>query len=66
MLADIACANCAEQRIRDSVRQNVRVRVSFESARVRNLNTAQNKFSSSGEPMHIVADSATNHEENDE
>jgi len=40
--------------------------MSFQPVGVRNLDAAQNQFSSLGEPMHIIADSTSNHDENDE
>src|SRR5262249_9479423 len=46
MPADVARADRAEQRIRDRMRQNIRVRVSFQPVRVWNLNAAQNQLSS--------------------
>src|SRR5438876_11919267 len=40
--------------------------MSFQPARVRNLDAAQNQFSSLHETMNVVADAATNHGANDE
>jgi hypothetical protein len=48
------------------MQQNIGIGVSFQPARVRNLEAAQNQFTSLGEPMHIIADSASSHDENDE
>jgi len=33
---------------------------------VRNLDAAQNQFTTLGEPMYIIDDSTSNHDENDE
>jgi hypothetical protein len=41
--------------------------MSFQPLRVRNLDAAQNQFSSLGEAMHVVPNpTANNHEKNDE
>src|SRR5439155_17685229 len=61
VLADVARANRAQQRICDRVGQDVRVRMSFKPARVRDLHAAENQFSSCRKTMHVVADSAPNH-----
>jgi hypothetical protein len=61
MLADVARGNRTEQRIRDRVQQNIRVRVSFQPVRVRNLHAAKNQLSSFGKTMHVVADPTSNH-----
>src|SRR5207248_7218967 len=56
MLANVACADRAEQGVRDRMRQNIRVRVSFQPVRVRDLDAAQNQFSLLREPMNVVTD----------
>src|SRR5439155_17523217 len=61
MLTDVARADCAEQRVRDRMRQNIRVRVAFQTARVRDLDTAEHQSSSLRETMDVVTDAATNH-----
>ena len=61
MLPDIACPDGAKQRIRDGVRQNICVRVTFQPARVRDLDAAQNQRSSFSKPVHIIADAGSNH-----
>src|SRR5439155_25104103 len=67
MLADIAGADRAQQCICDGVRQDVRIRMSFQSARVGNLDAAKNQLPSFNKSMHIVANSASNtHDKNDE
>ena len=42
MMTDVAFADRAEQRIRNRVGENIRIGMSFESARVRNLDAAEN------------------------
>jgi hypothetical protein len=44
MLANVAGADCAEQRVRDGVRKNVSIRVSLQSAWVCDFDSAQNEF----------------------
>src|SRR5437667_11107078 len=66
MLADIARTDSSQQGIGDSMQQNIGIGMSFQPVRMRNLDATQNQFSSRGEPMHIIADSTSNHEENDE
>src|SRR5205823_10167175 len=66
MLADVSSADRTEQRVRDRMRQNIRVRVSVQPVRVWNLDAAQNQFSSLRETMDVVTDAATNHGKNDE
>src|SRR5262249_17850110 len=61
MPADVARADRAPQRIRDRMRQNIRVRVSFQPVRVWNLNAAQNQLSSLRETMDVVTDAGSNH-----
>ena len=60
MLADIAGADRAQQCIGDGVRQDVRVGMSFQSARVRNLDAAQDQLPSFSKAMYVVANSASN------
>src|SRR6266481_6045090 len=66
MLTDVAFTDSSQQGIGDSMQQNIGIGMSFQPARMRNLDGAQNQFSSLGEPMHIIADSTSNHEENAE
>src|SRR5438270_233172 len=66
MPADVARAERAEQRVRDRMRQNICVRVSFQAVRVWNLDAAQNQFSSLRETMDVVTDAGSNHRTNDE
>src|SRR5438105_3026115 len=61
MLTDIARTGRAKQRVRDRMRQDIRVRVSFQPVRVRNLDAAQNQFSSLRETMNVVTDAGPNH-----
>ena len=44
MVTDIFFADRSEQRIRNRMRENVRVRMSVESMRVRNLDATENEF----------------------
>src|SRR6266545_1737609 len=60
MLADIAGADRAEQCICDGVRQDVRVGMSFQSARVRKLDAAKDQLPSFNKAMHVEANSASN------
>ncbi len=66
MLTDIAFSDSSQQGIGDSMQQNIGIGMSFQPVRVRNLDAAQNQFTSLGEPMYIIADSTSNHDENDE
>src|SRR4029077_18640136 len=61
MLANVAGADRAEQRVGDRVREDVGVRVSLQSARVRDLDAAQYQFQSIGETMDVVTDAGPNH-----
>jgi hypothetical protein len=61
MLTDVAFTDSSQQGIGDSMQQNIGIGMSFQSARVRNFEAAQNQFTSLGEPMHVIADSASNH-----
>src|SRR4029434_8479736 len=61
MLADIARSDRAQQRIGNGMRQDVCVRMSLQSARVRNFHAAKDQFSSFSYPVHVVANSASNH-----
>ena len=54
MMADVAFANCSKQCVRDRMADHVRIRMSFESAIVRNLHPTENQFPPGGEPMRIV------------
>ena len=60
MLADIAGADRAQQCIGDGVRQDVCVGMSFQSARVRNLDAAKDQFPSFSKAMYVVTNSASN------
>jgi hypothetical protein len=66
MLTDVPFTDGSQQGIGDSMQQNVGIGMSFQPVRVRNLDATQNQFTSLGEPMHIIADSTSNHDENDE
>src|SRR5437763_13105475 len=61
MLANVRRSNCTKQRVGDRVRQHVRVRMSFETAGVRDLNAAENQFSAVTESVNIVPDARTDH-----
>ena len=63
MLADVARADRAEQRVRDRVRENVCVGMTFQSAWVRDLHAAENQFSPFDEAVNVVADAGANHNE---
>ena len=63
MLADVARADRTEQRIRDRVRENVCVGMTFQSAWVRDLHAAKNQFSPFDEAVNVVADAGANHNE---
>src|SRR6187200_2405604 len=60
MLPDIAGADRAQQCVCDGVRQDVCVGMSFQSARVRDLDAAKDQLPSSNKAVHIVANSASN------
>src|SRR6266496_5017567 len=60
MLTDIAGADRAQQCIGDRVRQDICIRMSFQPARVHDLDAAKDEFSAFGEAMHVVANSASN------
>src|SRR5581483_3094252 len=60
MLPNIAGTNRAQQRVGDRVRQNICVRMSFQSPRVRDLDAAKDQFPAFSKAMHIVANSASN------
>jgi hypothetical protein len=66
MLTDIAFTDGSQQGIGDSMQQNIGVGMSFQPVRMCNLEAAQNQFMSLGEPMYVIADSTSNHEENAE
>ncbi len=54
MMADIAFANRAKERVRDRMADDVGIGMSFESAIMRNLDAAENQFPSQREPMRVV------------
>src|SRR4029453_12810228 len=60
MLTDIAGAYRAQQSIGDRVGQDVCIRMSFQSPRVRDFDAAKDQFPAFGETMHVVANSASN------
>src|SRR6185312_5835057 len=60
MLTDIAGTDRAQQCVRDGVRQDVSIGMSFQSARVRNLDAAKDQFPSFNKAVHIVANSTSN------
>src|ERR1700746_3074082 len=60
MLADIAGADRAQQRICDGVSHDVRVGMSCQSARVRDLDAAKDQFPSFNKAVEAVANSASN------
>jgi hypothetical protein len=61
MLADVAGANRSQHGVCDCVRKDISIGMSFQPTRVRNLNAAQNQFSSLRETMNVVTDAAANH-----
>src|ERR1700731_153784 len=61
MAADVFRANRAEKRIRNRMRQNIGIRMTFEPARVRDFNAAENQFSAIGKAVDIVTNSGANH-----
>ena len=55
MRADVAVGDGAEDRIHDRMKHNVGIRMSGESAVVRNLHAAEPDVIAAGERMHVVA-----------
>ena len=60
MVTDIFFADRSEQRISNRMREDVRVRVSVESMRVRNLDATENEFAALRQSMRVVTDAAAN------
>ena len=58
MFSDVAGAERAEDGIGDGVGKNVSIRMSFKSARVRDLDAAENEFAPAYKAMRVVADTA--------
>lgn len=58
MLANIARADRAQHRVGDGMGEDIGIGMSFEAARVRDRDSAENQLSIFGEPMRVVADSA--------
>src|SRR5205814_1264307 len=48
------------------MRQNICVGMSFQPAHVRDLDAAQDEFSSLDETMHVITDSRSDHDKNNE
>ncbi|MEY2505536.1 MAG: hypothetical protein QOG27_1816, partial [Verrucomicrobiota bacterium] len=61
MMADIAFADCAEQRIGNGVTKDVRIRMALEAAFEWNLNPAEDQLPIRGEPMSVVTISTPDH-----
>lgn len=64
MLTDIARADRTEQRVRDRMGKNIGIRVAFETARVRDLDSAKDQLSIFDKTMHVVADAAASRAHN--
>src|SRR4051812_40325218 len=61
MMADVAFADRAEDRVGDGVRENVGVRVAVKAVRMRNLHAAENERAAFRETMDVVADAGEGH-----
>jgi hypothetical protein len=61
MLADVARADRAEERVRNCMGENIAIGMSLQPARVRDFNSADDQLSIFGQTMHVVTDSASNH-----
>jgi hypothetical protein len=59
MFPNVAGAECAEDGIGDGVGKNVSIGMSFQSAVMRNLDAAENKFAPAHQAMRVVTDAAT-------
>ena len=64
MLADIAGADRAQQSVRNCVRQDVGIGMSFQTARVRDFDSAENQLSIFGKTMDVVTNAAANRAHN--
>ena len=54
MMPDIAFTDRAQERVRDRMADHIGIRMSLETAVVRNLDAAQDQFAARREPMRIV------------
>ena len=54
MMADIAFADRAQERVRDRMADHIRIRVAIESAIMRNVDAAENQFPPRHQPMGVV------------
>ena len=61
MMTDVAFAHCSKKGVRNGMREDVGIRMSIESAIVRNFHSAQNQFSPRHKSVHVVSNSTTNH-----
>ena len=61
MMTDVAFTDRAEQRIGNRVREDVRVGVSVQSARVRNLDPAEDEFAALRQSVRVVTNAGANH-----
>src|SRR5687768_8111921 len=56
MVANICFTDCAENRIRDRMAEDIRVAMAVETMRVRNRHAAEDERAPFGELVHVVAD----------
>ena len=61
MMSDVAFAHCAKKRIRNRMREHVCIRVSIESAIMRDLYSTEDEFSALNQAVHVVTNSTANH-----
>src|SRR5581483_7047292 len=63
-MADVRLAHRAEQRVANRVHERVGVRMAVETFGVRNLDAAENQFSSGDQFMNVITDANVNHVKN--
>jgi hypothetical protein len=61
MMSDVAFAHCAKKRIRNRMRKHVCIRVSVESAIMRDLDSTEDEFSALNQSVYVVTNSTANH-----
>ncbi len=66
MKSDVPFADRPEHGIGNGMRENIRIAVSLESARVRNLDSAQNERTSIDKTVNIVANTGKRHRVNND
>ncbi len=61
VLSDVAERRRAQQRIRDGMRQHIRVAVAFQADLVRDFHATDNALAPRGKPMHVDSNANTVH-----